>query len=729
MDSEAFFAAIRGSNPFSATRVNSPDESVVTVENIHNKEFRQLCDCCALVQQSGRAMGVVLLGFAGVGKSHLLSRLRNSSWSKEGSVYIYLHNVMASPDNMPRHFLRSIVSQLFSFRTSYKDSSLYGLMKVLMKSLRDSGAISSQQIAISKARDAFLQRAESIGLRDDRINAAVFEVLFRFYADVNMHRQFDEVVAGNIRATIDWISGDGITDETARSIGIPADRCQPDDDGLVRLQDDHDVEQVIMALAGLAQASGKILLVCLDQFDNLSPEQAKSFARFAHALLDHAHSLLLITAGVTQTMLSFRENQVISEAQWDRIAEREISLHLISKQQAEDLIQARLEPIQAQAKSIPTLAELLEKHSYFPIGQAEFEKRFGEAIELRPRGIVKWADEIWRSEQERLLSYGGSHWLETWSSTPVIQRKSHGTLADVIDEAVTRALNESIADLRENSNDLPLDADNLATVVHRLLEYCRVCDANLLADVSRMKNDRPCHIVLKRGASATHKTHSIAIAFITSRDGRVARPTLERLEGFLGVTGRVLITDEENSPLPMTPTIKETYERLMSNRAIEFRHFKLDFQLRVELESLRCVIEDAQNIMVEFPLGSDRSLTPTEVADSVYRQGRLLAHPLLAELLLSEHQLDSSVDEPVQASVSLTTVPSNTIETVIHGNLGWRISISSNDVVREVLEMLPAPQPCFEDVHAAVVSVARQGEEKGSLIVKEHSNGLLLLKS
>ena len=47
-------------------------------------------------------------------------------------------------------------------------------------------------------------------------------------------------------------------------------------------------------------------------------DKIKPLARFLHALLDHASNLLVITSGVKQTLLDYKQEQIIPEAAWDR---------------------------------------------------------------------------------------------------------------------------------------------------------------------------------------------------------------------------------------------------------------------------------------------------------------------------------------------------------------------------------------------------------------------------
>ena len=73
-----FFAALRDGNPFASNRVSEPSDYDVDVPAIHAAEFDRLVALAGHAQRSASGVGAVLLGGAGVGKSHLLSRLGRS---------------------------------------------------------------------------------------------------------------------------------------------------------------------------------------------------------------------------------------------------------------------------------------------------------------------------------------------------------------------------------------------------------------------------------------------------------------------------------------------------------------------------------------------------------------------------------------------------------------------------------------------------------------------------
>ena len=152
-----FFDALLGSNPFSSNRVSDVDEPLLDVSTIHQDKFEKLCRITNEVRRADKppAKGVLLSAGAGVGKSHLLARLCQWAKKEKSAIYVYLHNVMASPERMSRHFLRSVMSALLKGRESYKESLLYHLMQAAMKTICDESQLPRHELSQSKARRAF----------------------------------------------------------------------------------------------------------------------------------------------------------------------------------------------------------------------------------------------------------------------------------------------------------------------------------------------------------------------------------------------------------------------------------------------------------------------------------------------------------------------------------------------------------------------------------------------
>lgn len=114
---EDFFAAVRETNPFAANRITEPSLYDVDVPEIHAAAFDRLTGLACQALDTRTGTGVTLLGGAGVGKSHLLSRLYR--WANEPTesggpraCYVYLHNILADPDRLPRYLLKYVISRL-----------------------------------------------------------------------------------------------------------------------------------------------------------------------------------------------------------------------------------------------------------------------------------------------------------------------------------------------------------------------------------------------------------------------------------------------------------------------------------------------------------------------------------------------------------------------------------------------------------------------------------------
>src|SRR5271156_3266339 len=91
-----FCAAVRDSNPFASNRITEPSSYDVDVTTIHAASFDRLVDLAGKALKLNTGIGAALLGGAGVGKSHLLSRLYR--WAIEPAqdggpraCYVYLH--------------------------------------------------------------------------------------------------------------------------------------------------------------------------------------------------------------------------------------------------------------------------------------------------------------------------------------------------------------------------------------------------------------------------------------------------------------------------------------------------------------------------------------------------------------------------------------------------------------------------------------------------------------
>src|SRR4051794_14651876 len=107
---EDFFAQVRERNPFTDNRITGASE--VDVESLNHAAFERLANLAREALATRRGLGAVLWGQAGIGKSHLLSRLARWAQQESRACLVYLHNLQASPANLPRTLLRAVVDAL-----------------------------------------------------------------------------------------------------------------------------------------------------------------------------------------------------------------------------------------------------------------------------------------------------------------------------------------------------------------------------------------------------------------------------------------------------------------------------------------------------------------------------------------------------------------------------------------------------------------------------------------
>src|SRR5262245_21717318 len=126
--SAELFDRLLSENPFTDNRVNAPSDEGVDVADLNSTAFERLTGLAREALAERRGIGAMLWGEAGVGKSHLLSRL--DRWARsEGACSVYLHNLLAAPVNLPRVLLRNVMGKLtWTDSSSYRRTMLFDLI-------------------------------------------------------------------------------------------------------------------------------------------------------------------------------------------------------------------------------------------------------------------------------------------------------------------------------------------------------------------------------------------------------------------------------------------------------------------------------------------------------------------------------------------------------------------------------------------------------------------------
>ncbi len=707
---DAFLGALGKSNPFVANRVNEPSRYDIDVPGIHAEKFVKLVSLAGQANKDGRGVGAVLLGGAGVGKSHLLSRLYR--WAIEEvepgrprACYVFLHNILADPERLPSYMLKCVVSLLSEGgREPLDKSPLFRLVRDAVSHAIKRGKGGGDQVGMNEAVAAYRAAfAQMPGSRD------VYDMLFQFFKYAYPRKTPDPTYKRLATAALAWLSGEEIDADAATRLGLKVDGQES-----AALLDDQAVEQVLLALANLAQIRDQPFVLCIDQVDNLDHEKLKALARFLHALIDHASNMLVIVSGVKQTLVGFKEDRIISEAVWDRIAQYQVDLPRIHKDDARKILEARLERFHEPFMELDPVRRHLKEDSLFPLGRAWLEGQLKDARDFRARDIVIWARDAWDEQQAELARVGGETWLKKWPEKDVRgddppRPSSDSTLEETIDAMVARKVEEQVAQRRLQPGSLPPDAGNLAGLVLALLEQCRGEGLPYtFRNAERMtkKNGRmPPYDVLVR----EHREHdaqeiTTGVLFVTN-SGRSATEALKRLlNDEHPPHHRLLVTDQERRPLKMGAQGVAFYRDLEKLGKESFEHIKLDFEQYAALDALGAVVGLARvgDVEIEWPRGTIRPVGEAEVVASNHRKGRYLHHPLL------RHLLSEGPSIPADLTDSRIFMDETLVRQYVMAQLSWRLGMSAREVTQGYIDTPPVMKFPFDEAFAQVKRVVNQ---------------------
>jgi hypothetical protein len=628
------FAHVLSANPFTDNRVSGPGQGAADVDEIHRAAFERLTALAREACAARRGLGAVLWGEAGVGKSHVLARL--ARWAADDHApFVYLHNLQASPDTLPRSVLRAVVSTLtHGWAARFARTPLFRLVAAFAhEAFGYDPSARPSWTEIGRACARLIDREAARGGQAALVDRTTYAVLLRFFQSA--HAAGEGRPDGVAALAVRWLGGDYLDPAEAARLRLApaAARGEP-----VGLADNQRVKQVLLALTRLALGARRPFLLCFDQVDNLDDEQVASLARFLEALLDAAPNLLVVSAGVQATLLHWRQARVIQDSAWDRLAQFEVALQRITPAEAERIVAARLacffEPWRGRAA--------LPQGPLFPLGEAWRAEALRDKIDLRPRDVINRAREGFRREQEALLRNGGPAWLATWGRRPpegptAEPAPSADEAQRGIDQRVARQLADLQARRRERPDSLPPDADNLAGLVAALLGQCRAASPEYgIAGVERPAAARagarlPYDLLLRRRRTGGEEERT-CLLFVVTANAQSATGFLRRLIGAIEPGGRLFLVTDERCPLALGATGQRHLRQLRRGRTAQFRQVELTFTEYAELDALREVVGLARSGDLEVG-AAPRPLSKAEVLASLHRQGRYRAAPLLRDLL------------------------------------------------------------------------------------------------
>jgi len=662
-DLEPFFASVRSLNPFVDNRVNGLSVDSVDVDDIHRAEFERLTALAREACDLRRGHGAMLWGEAGIGKSHLLSRLVRWAECDRQGVAVYLHNLQASPENLPRSLLKSVVSilargQVRGFgRTPLADLT-FGFVK---EALNYDASVKHPWPVVEQGYSRLIDRlSDEDPSRAALVDRTVYNVLYRFFHSAyRAAKTRDERVAA---LAVRWLSGDYLDPAEGRQLCLPPGRT-PDEP--VALTDNQQIKKVLVALSRMALSRNQPFVLCFDQVDNLDDEQAAALSRFLEALIDSAPNLLVVTAGIQASLLRWREIKVIQDSAWDRLAQFEVHLLRLTPQESRRIVAARLEKVIQPFVSLEPVRQRSQQDELFPLGRAWADEFFRDKIDLRPRDVLNAARESWRRQQEALRKLSGPAWLLSWDRPATITGEgkvetvepTEAQIREAIDSKVAQMLADHCDQRRQQPDALAPDADNLAGLIAALLKQCPGLDIDRPPS-GTSDREFPFNLVVRHRATAKSTEARTGILFLPSGH---ATSTTAALRWLVRATdlGRVLLVTEQRRPLVFGTQRdakgRKYYEELRHRDRAFFRHIDLTFEEHVQLDALQAIVGMARSgdLEIDQPYKKPRQLSEQEVIESYRRQGKYLSLPIVCDVLI-EPQLTERAANP-EEPVSLST--------------------------------------------------------------------------
>lgn len=662
---ESFFAAIADEpNLFAANRINDPlqFEFACDVAEIHQEVFHALTTVIEDAAAGAPSAGVALTGGAGYGKSHLLARLARWANKDRQAIYLYLHNLLVEPSEMPAYLWKCVVSQLTSGAASrWHDSSLYWIVADAIRAV-------ARQANVPIIRENNHEMARELLAAELIPNpSVVFDVLFEFFcastrAELYANADGDarSSYLAKSRIAVRWLMGDALDVEDARQIHLRSTHADDYVAGLGRIEE---VEDAICVLCRLAQVVGRPVILCFDQVDNMGEERVRELARFLHALLDKAPNMVVVFCGVKETMEQFRDRQVIGEAAADRLFQHELAIHRIFPEQACKLVESRLEKITTRFAEVEEVRQRLQADSLFPLSQHWLNESTRGMPDLRPRDILSMARrdfDIIRRQVSRGL---GVEWLRHWPNGQSIHPKS-AIPADsqTTHESVDARVNLKLSDLIEqnlSSTKLPVDAAKLSELTLVLLDYAQ----KGAAEASPSDRARPSPSARGQGEGFFHSVHAVSpvssgprpacslvlsfrqtgrrghrkmgVAFMRTDAKASAAATLRTLVQEADKVAKVILVTPEGGFPELGEKGRSHYKSLERMGPEKFEHLILAAKDIAEMEALVQLVGLAKAGDLEFDdsSGQSASIPSTAVLDSYHRSRRLLRHPLISRLL------------------------------------------------------------------------------------------------
>lgn len=352
-------------NPFSSSRVDTPFQTFADERRVHQAAFSRLSAVLSSVADDAnqQSQGAVLVGEPGSGKTHLVMRLANEVLRNNRLLFVRQPTQAASVlFHVYSRTLESLVEPVGEGRNTQLDLLL---IRALRRIMQESGGVSEKDRDIQAALEAEdLDRLGQEGTDAKRLRWERIEMrLLRWWADRHSAAGSGRQILQGLLRFCRYSRAD-LRESCRRWLAtgehVPVDR---ELDGLSPWDDEQLREEFslqALRVVGLLSSLDAPLILVFDQLEGLWLEGNRAvllrFAEVVKELFTHVpHALILITL-FPERWQAFQNE--FDGSITDRIGQHVIHLEAPRPDEIEEILDLRLQPLQARAVELFTAAEL-----------------------------------------------------------------------------------------------------------------------------------------------------------------------------------------------------------------------------------------------------------------------------------------------------------------------------------------------------------------------------------
>lgn len=711
--SDPLIEAALACNPFARNRISDPSQMDCDVSSIHASQFARLTELAEECLRGNMARGVLLLGSAGTGKSHLLARL--SRWAaNRQACFVFLHNIQVRPNDMGRYLLKCSINRLAEDRLEKLHDTL--LFRVVWDAIWKAAVAEGISVVGDRNyQEVYTRLSRRLG-GDEDIFSVIFQFFFHAAKFVKSRQATKRADHARLAAlAVRWLKGDVLDADEAQRLG---QRLRPHEEVLEL--GEHQVESVLRNIARLARESDRPFILCVDQADNMKEDQLSALCKSLHSLIDAGQNLLVVLSGVREDILELIHTGVIHAAAADRLDHtRPIVLHRIKRPEARLLLRERLASFFGRGDEPSPMGEHYRTgDDLFPLGSYWFEQMEAQSLELRPRDVLTWASDRWREFQDWIRVNDIAGWPQEKPAAAASPTEwSAGQLETAIDHKVADKLDEAVSARRLQPALLPADAGNLLGLTTELLQQCvgRGRDYSLVKVDPQAKRMADL-IVHERIGNASVQDH---IVFVVTGSKQRATVQLRKLLNSPGADHRILVTDEDRAPLLVGPKGEEYLAELQQLGPRVFTHVKLKFEHYAQLDALMSVVGQARSgdLEIEPVPGQVVPVTEDQVIDSYHRHDRYRQHVLL-QIFLCEERAEPTPRPPFP--------PRQEFREFVLGKLSFLMGANMIELIRGFVAEHAPDSPAWETCLPAAKEIVLEMHAEELVSAKPWDNDLYL---